>query len=127
MSEQYGRRKDDMMADFNDLAKSLTDSQKINLKIIQNLTSINTAVNNVQNDLHETQEVLKTHDKLLVTGNGEPSLQERIRNLESWVASQKYWLRLVSGALILQTVTFAVTALIYFVRLLPMLERIVQP
>lgn len=121
--EEYKRRKEDsMLADFNDLAKSLTDSQKINLKIIQNLTSINTALNNLQNDQHKMQLEIEAHDKILVTGNGEPSLQERIRNLESFVNSQKYWLRLVAGALVLQTVTFGVTAAVYFFRFLPLLD-----
>jgi len=50
----------------------LTDSQKINIQILQNLTSLNTRVN----DLSHT---LEHHEKILVTGNETPSLQERLR------------------------------------------------
>lgn len=103
--------------DLNDLSSSLTEEQKVMLKMIQNLTSVNTALNLVQNDVH-------AHNKILVTGNGEPSLQERIRNLEAFVASQKYWLRFVAGALIVQTITFGTAAVVYFIKLTPILNKI---
>lgn len=116
--QNYGRRKDDMtVPDLNDLSASLTEDQRITLKVIQNLTSVNTALNLLQNDVH-------VHNKILVTGNGEPSLQERIRNLEAYVASQKYWLRMVAGALVLQTITFGTAAIVYFIKLLPILDKL---
>jgi hypothetical protein len=118
MGETYGRRKDDMtLPDLNDFAGSLTDDQRVLLKMLQNINSINTALNLLQSDV-------RVHDKILVTGNGEPSLQERIRNLEAFVASQKYWLRLVAGALVLQTITFGTAAIVYFIKLTPVLNSL---
>lgn len=96
---------------------NLTDTQKINVKIIQNLTSLNTAVNDIRHDVGE-------HNKLLVTGNGNPSLQERLRNLESYTDSLKYWSKFVGGAIIVQTVAFFVAIVVALVRFLPLLEKL---
>jgi hypothetical protein len=103
----------------NILPGTLTESQKINFKIIQSLTSINTAINDIRHDVD-------VHNKLLVTGNGEVALMERVRNLEAFVGGMRYWLRLVAGALMAQTITFGVAAVIYFIKLTPILERIAQ-
>ena len=96
---------------------SLTNTQKINIKIIQNITSLNTAINDLRHDVHE-------HDKLLITGNGTPSLQERLRNLESYTDALKYWGKFVWGAIIIQTVSVFVAIIIAIVRFLPLLEKL---
>lgn len=96
---------------------SLTDTQKINIRIIQNLTSINTALNDLRHDVG-------VHDKILVTGNGVPSLQERLRNLESYTDALKYWGKFVGGAIIIQTVAFFVAIVVALVRFLPLLEKL---
>jgi len=83
--EKFGRRigdKDMGNPLLSDVVKSMTDSQKINVEIITNLTSLNTVVNDIQ---HQQSE----HHKLLVEGNGHPSIQERIRNLEDFVDHYK--------------------------------------
>lgn len=100
-----------------EMLASLTDSQRINVKIIQNLTSLNTSLN-------DTQHEVATLNKLVIAGNGDPALMERVRNLESFVGGTKYWLRLVAGALILQTITFGTTAVIFFIRLVPLVEKL---
>lgn len=118
MSE-YGRKKDDMSLEglSPEAIASLTDTQKINIRIIQNLTSINTALNDLRHDVG-------VHNKLLVTGNGEPSIQERLRNLESYTETLKYWGKFVGGAIIVQTVAFFVAIVVALVRFLPLLERL---
>src|SRR5574339_692040 len=128
MEEQkYGRRKDDiMLPGYEEFGKNLTDSQKMHLQIIQNLTSLNTNLNNLQSDFREVQEEVEEHAKLLITGNGVPSLQERVRNMETFIESQKYWLRFVAGALIIQVVAFVVVAATLIIRFAPLLEQIKQ-
>jgi hypothetical protein len=117
----YGRRKDDIMSPTTDLPPEvlakMTDSQKINIKILQNITSINTALNDLQHEV-------KIHDEILVTGNGKPSLQERIRRMESYIDNLQYWGRFIGGALIIQTIGFFVGIIIAVVRFLPLLERL---
>lgn len=87
----------------------LTDSQK--------LLVLSIGLNNVQNKL-------EVHDKLLVTGNGSLPIMERLRNLEAFVSSIKYWTRFLIGAILLQTLTFAAAAITYFIRLYPLLVRL---
>jgi len=117
----YGRRKDDiMLPDLTpEIAANLTDSQKINIKLIQSLNTVNTALNDLQHDV-------RIHDKLLVTGNGELPIPERIRNIERFVDTFKFWQRTVAVALILQTVTFGTAAIIYFIKLSPLLDALAK-
>lgn len=114
--------KKDNMADIldsltEDVVANLTDSQKINIQMLQNLTSLNTRMNDLTHDVTE-------HNKILVTGNGEPSLQERIRNLEEFTQSIKYWERFVGGAIILQAVAFMVALILALIKFLPLLEKL---
>lgn len=103
-----------------EMLANLTDSQKINIQIIQHLTSLNTAINDLRHDV-------SVHDKLLVTGNGEPSIQERVRNLEKFVEGILYWGRFVGGAIVIQTLAFFIGIIVALVRFLPVLERLAQP
>lgn len=92
----------------------LTDSQKIALNVI----SMNTALNDVQHQVED-------HERILVKGeNGELPLKERVRNLEGFVVTLKFWLRTVAVALVLQTITFGTAAVVYFLKLYPLLERL---
>lgn len=118
----YGKRKDDMSIEglTPEAIASLTDTQKVNIRIIQNLTSLNTALNDLRHDVG-------VHDKLLVTGNGTPSIQERLRNLESYTDTLKYWGKFVGGAIVVQTVAFFVAIIVAIVRFLPLLEKLASP
>lgn len=120
-STSYGRRKDDIMWPelTPEVLANLTDSQKINIQILQNLTSLNTKLNDLDHDV-------KIHDKLLITGNGSPSLQERLRNVEHFVENMKYWSRFIGGALILQTLAFFIGIVVAVVRFLPLLEKLAK-
>lgn len=78
----------------------------------------------LQQAVLDTQNKLEKHHKILVEGNGELPLVEKVRNLEVFVGTLKFWLRTVAVAIVLQTITFGVAALIYFIKLYPVLERI---
>lgn len=114
--------KDDMTADTldtltEDVVANLTDSQKINIQILQNLTTLNTRMNRLAEDVAK-------HNKLLITGNGEPSLQERMRNVEEFTESIKYWQRFVGGAIIIQTLAFMFGIVVAVTKFLPLLENL---
>lgn len=94
----------------------LTDAEKISL--------LDTAIIAMQEKITEQDTRIGKHHKLLVEGNGELPAMERIRNLESFQNGLKFWLKTIAVALVLQTVTFAGAALIYFIRLYPILEQI---
>lgn len=87
----------------------LTDSQK--------LLVLSIGLNNVQNKLDN-------HDKILITGNGNLPIVERLRNVESFIGSIKYWTRFLVGAILIQTLTFAAAAITYFIRLYPLLVKL---
>jgi len=94
------------MEDFNEKP----DSEKFLI--------LSMAMNSVQTQLLE-------HNRILITGkNGELPLQEKVRNLESFVNSIKYWLRLLVGALLLQTISFGTGVIYAVLRLLPILEKL---
>lgn len=101
----------------DDVVANLTDSQKINISILQNLTSLNTRVNTLSEDV-------ALHNKLLVTGNGQPALVERMRNLEEFESSIKYWQRFVGGAIIIQTMAFMIGLIVAVVKFLPLLQEL---
>ena len=91
------------------LHDNLTDSQKMIV---------------ITNTLLEQQQKLDKHHKLLIEGNGEPPLMYRIRDIETFVNGIRFWQRTLAVALVLQTVTFIVSALAFFARIYPLLEQI---
>jgi len=66
----------------------------------------------------------KVHDRLLVTGNGEPSLLERMRVVEKFIGNFNYWAKFVGGALIIQTITFFFAIIVALVQFLPLLKKL---
>lgn len=96
---------------------NLTDTQKIFASVIENQISINTAVNALQ-------EIQTKHHKILLEGNGELPLPERVRNIEAFIGNSKYWGRFIGGAMIVQTIAFAFAVVVALVRFLPLLESL---
>jgi len=78
----------------------------------------------LQNSIIEQGLKLDKHHKILIEGNGVLPLVEKVRNLETFVESIKFWLRTIAVALVLQTVTFGVAALVYFIKLYPILANL---
>ncbi len=98
-----------------DLTKELTDSQKVAV----NQLTLNTALNDTQADVKELQ-------KIVIFGNGELPLREQVRNHETFIKDIKYWVRFVGGAIVLQTLAFAIGILVALIKFLPVLEQIAK-
>lgn len=83
--------------------------------------------NKLQETIDHQKEIeadTRVHQKLLITGNGEPAIMERIRSLETFVKDVRYWVRLVIGLLVAQFITFTTASVIAYVKFLPVLERL---
>lgn len=91
------------------LGDNLTDSQKIIV---------------IQNSVIEHEQKLAKYQKILIEGNGERPLVQRMYDVEQFVNAVKFWQRTIAVALVLQTITFGVAAMVYFIRLYPLLERL---
>lgn len=74
--------------------------------------------------LNDLQTKVNHHQELLVTGNGDVSLLERMRNVEKFVTDFRYWSKFLIGALIIQTLAFLGGVIVALVRFLPLLERL---
>lgn len=96
---------------------NLTDSQKILASIIENQMSLNTVINDLQ-------EIQSKHHRILIEGNGEIPLVEKVRGHEKFLQEIRYWTKFIYGALILQTVAFGAGLIIAVVRFLPILEKL---
>jgi hypothetical protein len=96
---------------------NLTDSQKLYMEIVKNFMSMNTAVNDIQNDVTRL-------NKVVITGNGEISLVEKVRDHGKFIENFQHWSRFLISALIVQTVAFFFGIVIALVRFLPVLERL---
>jgi hypothetical protein len=96
---------------------NLTDSQKLYKGMVENLITVNSGLNNAQ-------EEIKVLNKVVLDGNGELPIRETVRNHEVFIKDLKYWIRLVGGAILLQTLAFAIGLVVALVRFLPVLERI---
>lgn len=96
---------------------NLTDTQKTFQAIMQNQLSLNTAVN-------ELQELTAKLHKVVLEGNGDIPLVEKVRNHQEFIESVKYWQKFLIAALIAQTIAFGTSVVIAVVRFLPVLERI---
>jgi hypothetical protein len=91
------------------ITDNLTDSQKMIV---------------ITNTILEQSSKLDKHHKVLIEGNGEKPLLERMRNVEEFISGIRFWQRTLAVALVLQTLTFGVSALVYFVRLYPLLVKL---
>ena len=98
---------------------NLTDSQKLYQAMVEHLITVSTGLNDVQTDVREL-------NKVVLLGNGEVSLRETVRSHEAFIKETKYWLRLVGGAIILQTLAFGAGITIAVVKFLPVLENLAR-
>lgn len=100
---------------------NLTDSQKLYTKMIENLVSVNTAVNDLQSDV-------KTLNTVVIVGNGELPIREVVRNHEKFIVdikeTMKYWGRFIGGALLLNFLGFTIGIILAVYKFLPVLEAL---
>jgi len=97
----------------------LSPEQK-ELLLQQSLTAL-------QNRTIEQDSLLEKHHQLLIEGNGDLPVLERLRNLETFASTIRFWLRTVAVAIVLQTITFGIASLVYFIKLLPLLDKLANP
>lgn len=79
----------------------------------------------LQQNIIDSNVKIEKHHKILLEGNGDLPLVEKVRNLEAFVTGMKFWLRTVLVAIVLQTVTFTAAAVVYFIKLYPILQRLI--
>lgn len=74
--------------------------------------------------------LLSEHDKILVRGNGEPSLQEKLRNIEAYIRedreNRKYYSRLFISIALTNVAALVIASLIWFIKILPVLDSITK-
>lgn len=126
MGETYGRRREDLMLDdlTPEILANMTESQKINIQMLQAITSVNTRVNDIGHNVTMIRDQVDRHEHLLVTGNGDLPILERLRNNEKFIDGVRYWVRIVIGLLVAQFITFASASVIAYMKFLPVLERL---
>ena len=78
----------------------------------------------MENDMDDAWKEIKLMKEKLIEGNGQLPLMERMRNMETFANTIRFWFRTVAVALVLQTITFGGAAIVYFVKLYPLLEKI---
>ncbi len=93
----------------------------------------------VQQRLNEVIPLVQEHDKILIRGNGEPSLQERMRNIDTYIKEEKalreeklkeekenrnFYFRLFVTVAFTNFITLVGVALAWFVKIYPLLQNI---
>lgn len=96
----------------------LTDSEKFAL--------LDNAIIATQTTVNSLSEKVDRHSKILIEGNGHLPLVEQVRNINVFIESMKFWLKTVAVAVVLQTISFSGAALLYFLKLYPVLEKIAK-
>lgn len=99
---------------------NLTDTQKTFASLVENQIALNTAFNDIR-------EVVNKHHKILIEGNGEIPLLERVRGLEAFMIAIRFWLRTVAVSIVAQTITFGIAIIIAVIKFLPALEKLAKP
>jgi hypothetical protein len=87
---------------------NLTDSQK--MIVLQN------RVIEQENDISQM--------KKAVFGNGEPGLDEIVRNHAKFIDEMRYWTKLVIGLFIAQFIGFTTASVVAYIKFLPVLEKL---
>lgn len=103
--------------------KNLTDTDR-NLIIWQGLTDTWGKLQETIEHQKQIEADTRVHDKLLITGNGEPSILERMRNVEKFVSTVLKLAWLFVGAIVVQITAFAIMAVWVVGRLYPILDKI---
>ena len=106
---------------------NMTDRTRVMNMLRDGLISHDTRIQNVRDDLNEQAKKVNLLEEIVLLGtpqSGQISHAERIRNLEAYASATKFWLRTVAIAIVLQTLTFGSAAIVYFVKLYPVLERL---
>lgn len=112
---------------------NLTDTAKVFTMMRDALISHDTRLQDIRNDLNDSKKDIDTLKEVVLIGNpttGLLSHVEIIRNLETYInglkENNKYWGRLIGGALVLNFLGFMTGVVIAVVRFLPLLEKLAK-
>lgn len=94
-------------------SEPLTEEQR-ELILRGNIIALNTDVSRMKKSLYEGDD-----GKIL-------PVMERLRNIETYIEVQKFWVRTIAVALVLQTLGFVFAGIFWFVKLYPVLEQIAR-
>lgn len=98
---------------MSELQPEMTDTQKLFMA----MTSANTAINDLQATVG--------HDhKLLVEGNGQKPIKQRVDDIEEYVKGMKFWLRTIAVSIVLGVISFVGYGIVLYVQILPVLEKL---
>jgi DNA gyrase/topoisomerase IV subunit A len=107
-----------------------TDSQKVYVEIIRALGATNTSLNDVQHVQANHEKDIKRLEEVVITGNGEKALRERVRTLEQDEEKRQKWQDFIAKAVVTQTISFLVVVLsagiAFFVKIYPVLEQLAK-
>ena len=92
-----------------EMSKPLTDGEKL---LALSLT------------LNQVQDSTARLTKVVLIGNGELPLVEKVRNHEQFINNFNYWGKIVAGILVAQFVTLIGAGIWTFIRVLPVLEKL---
>lgn len=95
------------------LETQLTNEQKMAMNVL----SLNTAVNDLQEDV-------KTLNRVVIVGNGELPLREQVRNISAVVNEWKGWIKFFVALLITQALTVIGGIVVAYIKFLPLLEKL---
>lgn len=71
-------------------------------------------------------ELVTEHDKILVRGNGKPSIQEDVRNLVLFSTSIKFWMTTIAVTFLAQFVAVGVGLVITVLQIAPAVQHILK-
>lgn len=95
----------------------LTSELPTDQKVLMNVVSLNTAVNDLQKE--------QAHDhKILFEGNGEIPIVQQVKINTEFIAGIKKLMWIIGGAILAQTVTFGTVAVVLFIRVMPILTKL---
>lgn len=101
---------------------------KITLQdIVSRLTSLESLSiehKEIKDKIDEMEKLLQEHDKILIRGNGKPSMAEDLRNVKSFIESISFWLKVFGVAFIGQFIALIISIAIIVLQALPALERL---
>jgi hypothetical protein len=92
-----------------EMSKTMTDGEK--------LLALSLTLNQVQADTARLE-------KVVLIGNGELPLVEKVRNHETFINNFNYWGKIVAGILVAQFIALVGAGIWTFIRVLPVLEKL---
>lgn len=124
MTENYGRRKNDvMMPPIN--IPNMTDTQKVLNMMRDSLIAHDTRIQDVRNDVNDNTASIKALAEVVITGTtSTPSHTEQLRTHQRFIDTIVRLAWLFVGAIVVQITAFAVMAIWVVARLYPLLDKI---